>query len=1537
MTIQQERLASIIEFAQQSARLSAKPAATVSQHNDFVFWEHNAQGRPALHFNQTELGTGREIWLTVERLHETPPPGCQNELLKPWLELPQGPDVSPSLRNSVLHTQVIEAEKRYSKSAIPLLRDAAAPLSLLLADYHRGKEVQAAFLMYLDSKWKPWAEEEKQRRETIKLYAKLFTLRQQLEGGLVETPSELVWGVGVTVWNRDATAVQYPVLTHTVEISLNPITSAIEVAPRDVEPRLETDWYASVDNPGLPGLEIKAKEFFASCTTTFSPFDRGTFEPLLRAAVTHLDPNGEYWPDRTFAGNRAMPPAENRLRVTDTWVLFARPRMNNVFVRDLENFKSKLSAQHGEIRLPRAVHQVVSEPTNDNPDVRFPAFRGISAPGGMSASERHSDGGEKVADLYFPKPFNDEQVRILQLLEISDGVVVQGPPGTGKTHTIANVISHYLANGKRVLVTSMKEPALGVLREALPSEIQPLAISLLTSEHDGMKQFEHAIHRIASEVQSLDRPGTRKEIQHLEESIDGLHSKLSNTDREVEKWAKANLEPISLDGERISPLDAAKQTVEFKDKYGWLQDALSIEPKYQPCFGQEDIIRLRDARRLLGRDIANLDAVLPEICDLPTPEAILQTHRDLGRLATLEAEVRTGATLEVARDGDGFLNIAESVLADIREMRRLFSCLGEMDGTWVGALRKQLLAGTSRNSAFRLLKELGIDLANALETRQRYLSRPIYLPSTAVQQEEVVLAIRNLADGKRAFGAFGFIGNSEPKKQIEAVTVVGRPPKNAGDWKHVLEFVQLQQSLQQLAIRWNALAQELSIKCVPGSEPGDGLAAAKLYGIVETVNASVQVEIRLKKSARELVPRSQLASGAEASETAFSEMERVLQHHLDRNRLTPVWTVKQTMFQRLDRKTGDITERLRNFATQMLGNPEIGQSELQRLWSDLTQELNRIHGLRSYLTTVSDVTGRIASSGAPLWSAALKRPFDGATDWLLPDNWQLVWRYRRIANYISLIDQQERLNQLSAQRKVLEAQLAKAYKDVVVKRTWLKLAEKASPKIRTALQAYLNAIQKIGKGTGKRAVRYRQDAKQAATEANPAIPCWIMSHYRVSESIPCELGCFDLVIIDEASQSDLTALPSLLRAEKVLIVGDDKQVSPDGVGLEEEKVRSLMQRFLGNQVPMVRAQLSPERSIYDLFKVVFASSTVMLKEHFRCAAPIIEYSKREFYNHELRPLRSPKSSERLDPPLIDVFVEDGYRRGDVNRPEARFIVDEIKRIAEDPSLTNRSIGIVSLLADKQALEIWQMLTDEVGPEVMERYRIACGNARTFQGKERSIMFLSMVCAPNEERIAPLSGERFAQRFNVAGSRAQDRMYLVRSVELEHLSSADLRRGLISHFASPFMRDEVKVEDLRKLCESPFECDVYDRLTERGYRVTPQVPVGQYRIDMVVEGANDSRLAIECDGDRYHGPDRWAEDTQRQRILERAGWSFWRCFASAWICRQGELLQDLLNRLKHLGIEPSSGDRLMSIYTEQRRVLAVRQEPLPEDMAKRATV
>jgi len=202
-----------------------------------------------------------------------------------------------------------------------------------------------------------------------------------------------------------------------------------------------------------------------------------------------------------------------------------------------------------------------------------------------------------------------------------------------------------------------------------------------------------------------------------------------------------------------------------------------------------------------------------------------------------------------------------------------------------------------------------------------------------------------------------------------------------------------------------------------------------------------------------------------------------------------------------------------------------------------------------------------------------------------------------------------------------------------------------------------------------------------------------------------------------------------------------------------------------------------------------------------------------------------------------------------------------------------------------------------------------------------------VSAPNEVG-APLSRDTFAQRFNVAASRARDRMYLVRSVALEHLSEADrLRRSLIAHFATPFAQDEMRAEDLRKLCESPFEREMYDELTQRGYWVTPQVRVGQYRIDMVMEGHNDARLAVECDGDKYHGEDKWADDMQRQRILERAGWVFWRCFASAFIRRRKDMLDDLLKTLAERGIEPIGAEGApRSVHTE-RRVVSFADDPV----------
>ena len=602
----------------------------------------------------------------------------------------------------------------------------------------------------------------------------------------------------------------------------------------------------------------------------------------------------------------------------------------------------------------------------------------------------------------------------------------------------------------------------------------------------------------------------------------------------------------------------------------------------------------------------------------------------------------------------------------------------------------------------------------------------------------------------------------------------------------------------------------------------------------------------------------------------------------------------------------------------MVGQQGIDAHLLERRWQAALSEVAVLRALIPSFATIRDLTALIAENGAPGWAERLRsEAVTGTEDALTPGDWRERWTLRRLSTWLRRVDRHDRLRALGQERGEQESLLRRAYEEAIELRTWCRLAEKASDQVRTALASYAQAMRKLGRGTGIRAGRYRADARAAADRAKNALPCWIMPHYRVSESLPAELGLFDLVVIDEASQSTVAALPALLRARQVLIVGDDRQVSPDAGFREEARMNQLADRHLGGQVADYRSALREEKSLYDLGTVVFAGGAILLKEHFRCVGPIIEYSKAQFYSHQLVPLRLPSASERLDPPLVDILVEDGYRRGKVNPPEVDCIVDAIGRIADDPAMHKRSIGVTTLLGQEQAIAIMTAIEQVLGSEVQLRHNIRVGEPAAFQGDERDIMFISLVA---DGKSSGLSGLGYEQRFNVAASRARDRMVLIRSVELEDLRPADkLRRSLIEHFHAPFAGDTTMVADRRVRCESPFEIEMYDLLVERGYRVDTQVPVGTKRIDLVVEGENDRRLAIECDGDRYHGPEQWPHDMARQRMLERAGWTVWRCFASRFVRERDGVIAELIALLESRGIEPQGQDGAPpSRFTEHRR-------------------
>lgn len=1476
----------LLSYIEQIEKLKRRPPFSLPDEY-FVAHRHELLNLPELQFNLQQ--DGDDIWLKLPRLCEVAPPEL-DELLKPWVAVSKSPEKPPEIKLEISIAQA-GGEQRLE----------------LLSD---NQEVKAQLDWYLEYLWRPWSQTECPRRKSISFYNKLFALQQAISSEGAETPLELVWGVGYAVWKKEdyATPVRYPFLLQACNVTLNEVSLDLEIRPRDVEAKLELDCYAEMEIPGIGQLEAFWKNVQTNGENRLTPFESSTFEPTLSAAVGYLDPSGSYINSENWT---SLPAPSQKMLVTNGWVIFGRKRSGDILLEDVRRLKQKLKTIS---ELPNVIQSFVT--SGDDAVRRRPEipFRGLST--------SHNPIGAR--ELFFPMPYNEEQASIIQKLESNDGVVVQGPPGTGKTHTIANVICHYLAQGKRVLVTAKGESALAVVQEKLPERIRPLCVSLLSDERDGKKQFEHSIQTIAARVSQLNPTQAEKAIIAGEQLIDQLHAKISNVDKTVEDYAQRQMRTYEFRGKSASPEKMAREILEQVDLHQWFDD----EPpeNVQIAVTDEDINALRQARKMVGNNIAYVGSSIPKASEFPAWVDLLALHRDLVRAKTIEAAVERGIVLPLV-DATLETFTKANQLSDFLEQRQqTVARLSSAPMTWVDAFRKRIADKASADPLVVTLRQSCVSFQELEAERAALVSNSIQLPGNSELNEEFNEALKRLVAGKSAF--LLPIGSAIARGLVNSVTVASIKPESAEDWQYVSELVQWRLKARKALARWASLSGEFDFE-VTNEMPEQ--AVRSLMASISIIKDASQLEFdfdaQLETKVAEIFGENISMLLRDEGERVIVNIRESLQSHLDKGRLGYAIRRVQEILKKLDGHTGTIVNELRDFLTYGLGQLNSNEDILQATWLANMATLEQLQKLWTHISTITEVTERVEQSGAPKWANRLRtQVVDSEIDNVAPFNWREAWDWRVAVSFLDRLDSHHKIRDLIEERRQLTHTLAKTYQELVAEKTWLSVFNNSPDSVRQALQAYLNAVQAMGAGTGVRAVRHRKSARDAMVRAYKAVPCWVLPQWRVSETIPAEVGLFDLVIVDEASQSDIWALPALLRGKKLLVVGDHKQVSPSAVGVAEERVKELVSRFLGGQPH--GSEMTPDKSIYDLARVVFAGNSVMLKEHFRSVPAIIEFSNREFYEGDIRPLRVPKANERLDPPLVDVFVKGGNRRNDVNKAEAKAIVNEISNLIADPQFEGRSIGVVTLMGAEQASHIHKLISEEISPTEIVSRKISVGPPPVFQGRERDIMMVSMVIGPGDRGAANRADMH--QRFNVALSRARDRMYLFRSILENEARDDSLTSRVIQHFKQPFRQDIKKVESLRDKCVSDFELEVFDELVKRGYRVSPQVPSGGYFIDFVVEGNEGRRLAIECDGDRFHGPGQWSDDMARQRVLERAGWTFWRCFASSFVRRREAMVLDLLQTLERLGIEPIGSETIDStVWVEYREVDPLKVEAVEE--------
>ncbi|MFI1989984.1 AAA domain-containing protein [Actinoplanes sp. NPDC020271] len=1258
------------------------------------------------------------------------------------------------------------------------------------------------FDRWRDETWRPWSHLTAAADRTRDLHRNLFDRMHQID--MAAATTEMVWGHGLLETEINGTRVRYPLVATPVLIEYDADRALITVSPAGPS-RLQTDALHGLDERHLSQLQGLAGPGGVVEVDLWNDVERREF---FERALTRLGH------DRMVLG--AAEKATGTL-IRDTAVLFARPRQ-----RQLRGFLENLRNRLTENRAIEGVGALAAILAHE--------------PSRLAMPDDHPEFWDRVgARLLMPLPTNEAQESIARRLAQHRNVAVQGPPGTGKTHTIRNLICHLMANGKRVLVVAQKEEPLRVLRDGLPEEVRALCLAVLGRTTDQLVQLQLAARELSDRAATLDKEAEARRVERLTVSLEEAERELASALAGLRLIAESEATTYQIGGVGLLPAEVGAWLRERAAAHGGIPDPVSGPP---PLTIEEFASLLKLAARMTPEDRAASMRPLPEIMDLPD-EATASARR--AEIAA--AQLRLSRLLDQGVDIDFVRSRHRPAHTELmNDLREAVSWLRRREGTWTDRLGRLMDDQHWRTLWADHVATVAALLDELAASAKEQAGHRVVIGEQLLAEPKLLLV--RLAEIRQRFAAgkgLNRLLQAALFRVADEIRVDGEPMRTAEDVDLVAARVRRAQAHRRLGDVWTDWVDRLRI-----DEPAGGWTDPEVWAGLLLTEAAQSLEFDLRRWPP-LVER-------------MAQVVPQIDLELDAARLAAVAELIDGAGEIFALEQAQAAERA--VAERLAPWPELAQA-WQKLdgWDEALAEITRVALLQPDVLRFHAAHDRLVTV-APEWAAKIAT---GEHPVVSGQACLEAWEWRRAQTWFDGVVGDVDPAVLGRRVERARAKIRRRTGELVVASAWLEVARALDDRRRAALADWTAALRKIGKGTGRSAALWQAHAQRAMESAVSAVPVWVMSVDRAIEQFAGG-ATFDVVIVDEASQADLFALPVLSLAERAVVVGDDQQIGPQ-LGFVGS-VQGLIQRHLGD-VPSAE-HFDPESSLYD-HAVRRSPERILLTEHFRSVPQIIEFSSRHYYDGKIMPLRADRPAL---PPIRTEFCPEGARVnlpgvGDINPAEADALVDRITKIVSDPRYDGRTLGVISLLSSSgQAGHLLTQLREAIGEDEIQARRLRVGDAYTFQGDERDVMLVSMVVSENDPRVAAFTKRDYHRRINVAASRARDQLWIYHSVRPGSLLPDDARALLLSYAMNVSV--ENTVSDPAARCESDFERDVLRLLAVRGYRPIPQFRIGGYRIDFVLNAPDGRRLAIECDGDAYQGPERWESDMRRQAVLERVG-------------------------------------------------------------------
>ena len=1330
-------------------------------------------------------------------------------------------------------------------------------------------EVLQEFKNYVEQKWIDDIIEFKDRTEVYekkyaefellnKCYKQLFRIFNKTQQFGEEY--ELVIGVGLLNFkeNSDSPKIFRHILTQRIDINFEYSTkdTHILVSPNiESLPQIETDSIVDLieqfDSQNIIDAENEVEKYVTE-KNIYTIFADGNIEDALQMFAERVSADGNYISSIDKPNTISSKP-----QVSYSPCLILRKRNTRSFTALYEKILSNIEDTEVEINIS-SINDLIGIHTENENDF---------------SEEENSSSTSQNEQIYFPKEYNDEQIEIVVKAERNRKVLVQGPPGTGKSHTIANLICHLLANGKKVLITAHTPRALEVLKDKLPPEFQDLTVNLLSGDSSSIKDLQKSVNKINDELSRANLNTYQTEIEDFFDKLKRTKEEIAfNTNELVKIKEKATLNQEINSNYTGTLTQIAANLEKQSENFEWYNDDFSDINNDQVHIDLQNYLTLH--KNYLNIDISAFEYDIPNTEKLPTVNQVQEYKNFVNELLQYDS----------SKDDHILIKCPdfEKLKTLLKQLREYYKQSRKLQIDFTNELINTYLNGNSNKWEQTIQHSF-----EAIEVIEKHDLRAIdkdieisYPSNKSIKQlrKDAKTLLDFLKEGNQLSGfAFSLKKAFLPKEIKERlnfitdVRVNGSPCDTKEEFEIVLNDILIQQNIEELSELWN--------KEIPQTE-----SYLKRFNYFQNIHFEVTKLIVIINESRQ--KEKEIKDFAELSITPFDieNLENI---------------INETEYNHLLQKVNSCKNNIKK-AEVSLSNPnyhpikeeifdafkQIDSNAYHKCISQIDALNNGKEDFQKFLRLKENIQKRLPD----LFDSIQLGDF---TEQDL-SKFELAIYFSHAQNEINKlmnVDYEQELRQNLQRSEVKKGRLIAK---LAAKKAWYKVVEnlQQNRSLRNHLDAWVMAVKKIGKtGKGKKAMKFRKIAQQEMEHCKNSVPCWIMPLYKVAETIQPEQEMYDYVIIDEASQLGPDAIFLLYITKNIIIVGDDKQTSPEYVGVSANSMTPHILRHL-NDIPHSNFY-GTEFSFFDHAKLFTGNGMTVLQEHFRCMPEIIEFSNKHFYAPDgkgLYPLKQ-YSENRLEP-LKTIFCAKGYTEGKgariINEPEANEIAMTISKLVDDNRYNEKTFGVITLQGNQQASLIENLLLKSIGEQEYHKRKIVCGNSASFQGDERDIIFLSLVTAHNHNRSALVKPED-ERRFNVAVSRAIEQVYLFHSVQLDDFSNTnDLRYKLLDHFKNynnpgNFDKQLISIPKRKTLGTQPepydswFEVEVRNDIVMKGFGVIPQYEVakGRYIIDLVMLCPDGTKLAIECDGDRWHGPEQYQNDIKRQKVLERSGWQFFR--------------------------------------------------------------